>query len=161
MSNLKQIIISFWTSWWYIDGVVWAFAYLTACVHLLCHHSYAYMHCFMYLTGKPRSRSSMHLIGHVVNQQTEVHFDVIANPVPHEYHVRLVRSRMNNGESTTDDAERSLMNITCKPSKMYRYLSICTLTMSKMSSQSNDSYKVQIINKIGDENFTVAISFGK
>ncbi|XP_025103028.1 uncharacterized protein LOC112569453 isoform X2 [Pomacea canaliculata] len=108
---------------------------------------------------KPRSRSSTHLLVHIVNQQGKVHFDVIANPVPHEYRVGLVRSWMDHSESTDDNAEGSLINITCKPSKMYRYLFTCTLTVSKTPSRSNDSYKVQLINKVGDENFTVVISF--
>lgn len=60
-----------------------------------------------------------------------------------------------------DNIKDHMLNITCKAGKVNRYLSTCILTFVNLTSQSAGLYKVQIINEVGDGNFTVRIDFSE
>ncbi|XP_025101315.1 uncharacterized protein LOC112568294 [Pomacea canaliculata] len=107
---------------------------------------------------KPRSHSSTRLGFDMMNHQTEMNFDIIAYPVPHEYHVWFVKSPINNSEDAHNEGKDTMVNITCQ-SVFRRYLSTCSLRVVNINSLTTGSYKVQVINEAGDENFTVTIDF--
>ncbi|PVD27153.1 hypothetical protein C0Q70_12307 [Pomacea canaliculata] len=107
---------------------------------------------------KPQGLSSTHLGEYIVNQRTEMTFLIIINPVPHMYRVWSARSSDIFNKSIDEEIE-GFINISCKADKVHRYLSTCTLTVFNETSLSPGSYKVQIINKAGDENFTVILTF--
>ncbi|XP_025101081.1 uncharacterized protein LOC112568157 isoform X2 [Pomacea canaliculata] len=108
---------------------------------------------------KPRVHSSKRLGFYMMNHQTEMNFDIIAYPVPHEYHVWFVKSPINNSEDAHNEGKDTMVNITCQSSVFRRYLSTCSLRVVNINSLSTGSYKVQVINEAGDENFTVTIDF--
>ncbi|XP_025103102.1 uncharacterized protein LOC112569511 [Pomacea canaliculata] len=108
---------------------------------------------------KPRSHSSTRLGFHMMNHQTEMNFDIIAYPVPHEYHVWLIKSPINNSEDAHIEGKDTMVNITCQSGVFRRYLSTCSLRVVNINSLTTGSYKVQVINEAGDENFTVTIDF--
>lgn len=114
------------------------------------------------LTGKPRNISSRHL--EVVNLSTkpvELTFEVIANPIPRDWGVWLTQSTMNSSEAANVNI-KPMTNFTCKVDVQTRYLSRCVLTIFIIPSDiSAGSLKVQIINEVGDENFTVEIRHGE
>lgn len=89
-----------------------------------------------------------------------MNFDIIAYPVPHEYHVWFVKSPINNSEGAHNDDKDLQVNITCQ-SVFRRYLSTCSLRVVNINSLTTGSYKVQVINEAGDENFTVTIDFSE
>ncbi|PVD27148.1 hypothetical protein C0Q70_12301 [Pomacea canaliculata] len=109
---------------------------------------------------KPRSHSSTRLGFDMMNHQTEMNFDIIAYPVPHEYHVWFVKSPINNSEDAHNEGKDTMVNITCQ-SVFRRYLSTCSLRVVNINSLTTGSYKVQVINEAGDENFTVTIDFSE
>lgn len=76
------------------------------------------------------------------------------------YRVWSARSSDIFNKSIDEEIE-GFINISCKADKVHRYLSTCTLTVFNETSLSPGSYKVQIINKAGDENFTVILTFCK
>lgn len=96
-----------------------------------------------------------------VKQQSAINFDLIAYPVPHEYHVWLVNCSVNSTEGIENEVEGSMINITCKAGQLQRYLCTCTLTVVNTTCHTAGHYKIQVINEAGGENFSVVITFGE
>ncbi|PVD27156.1 hypothetical protein C0Q70_12310 [Pomacea canaliculata] len=111
---------------------------------------------------KPRSLSFNHL-GTVKfgNKTQELNFEVITYPAPNKYDLWFAPLVINNSEPLFRRIESSELKITCKASIQRRYLSRCTLTFYGGQSRSDGFYKVQVINEHGEDNFTIAISYGK
>lgn len=102
------------------------------------------------VTGKPRHSSSLYLgdFG-MANKTVEMTFEVIAYPAPHLYKVWFI------GPTNIVDVEDSAVVVNCRPNERHRYLSSCSLKVFNRTSQTGGSYKIQVINELGDENFTV------
>lgn len=113
------------------------------------------------MTGKPRVLVSTHLWEYSIERPAEFHFDVITYPPPHDYHVWLVRRTASNNESIQNEVEVSAINTTCVAERVNRYRSTCSLTVFNHASLSSGLYKVQVINAVGDENFTITINIGE
>lgn len=117
---------------------------------------------FFNILGKPRSLSSTHL-GMIKfrNKREDLSFDVIGYPVPLNCEIWFDPSEINNSKPFTRKFEGSELNVTCKASSKYLYLSRCTLTILSVPFQSDGLYILQVINEHGKENFTVEISYGE
>ncbi|XP_025101810.1 uncharacterized protein LOC112568628 [Pomacea canaliculata] len=87
----------------------------------------------------------------------ELTFEVISNPIPRDWGVWLTRLTTNSSEAANVNI-KPMTNFTCKVDVQTRYLSRCVLTIFIIPSDiPAGSLKVQIINEVGDENFTVEI----
>ncbi|XP_025102103.1 uncharacterized protein LOC112568821 [Pomacea canaliculata] len=93
------------------------------------------------------------------NKREDLSFDVIGYPVPLNYEIWFDPPEINNSKPFTRKFEGSELNVTCKASSKYLYLSRCTLTILSVPFQSGGLYILQVINEHGKENFTVEISY--
>ncbi|PVD27159.1 hypothetical protein C0Q70_12313 [Pomacea canaliculata] len=84
-------------------------------------------------------------------------FEVIAYPAPHRYKVWF---KGPTKEASIVDVEDSAAVVTCRPNERHRYLTSCSLKVFNRTSHSGGSYKIQVINELGDENFTVDVISG-
>ncbi|PVD27147.1 hypothetical protein C0Q70_12300 [Pomacea canaliculata] len=135
--------------------------YLCSARNEFSHHVTTSLRLELGVLCKPRGQLSTHIGDYKIYTHEEVTFDIIAYPVPYEYHMWLVRSSKSSNTMSIDNIKDHMLNITCKAGKVNRYLSTCILTFVNLTSQSAGLYKVQIINEVGDGNVTVRIDFNE
>ncbi|XP_025101419.1 uncharacterized protein LOC112568358 isoform X2 [Pomacea canaliculata] len=133
--------------------------YLCSARNEFSHHVTTSLRLELGVLCKPRGQLSTHIGDYKIYTHEEVTFDIIAYPVPYEYHMWLVRSSKSSNTMNIDNIKDHMLNITCRAGKVNRYLSTCILTFVNLTSQSAGLYKVQIINEVGDGNFTIRIDF--
>lgn len=90
------------------------------------------------------------------SNQVVITFEVMAFPAPHQCNMWFVGSSVSSSEAAFRRIEGSMANITCKAFTWRRYLYRCSLAVLDFPSQlGNGTYKIQVINEAGNENFTV------
>lgn len=125
-----------------------------------CYCPFTYPLYFLtYVTGKPRHNSSNYLGNvNIDNMAAEMTFELISYPAPYKYNVWFA-GPLN--EAYYAHPHGLVMNVTCTPDQTRRYVARCILNIFNITLQSTGSYKIQVINEVGDENFTLDVTSGE